>query len=186
MLHRLLSVTNFLKKEDTKPAAKAEKAVTKAEDAKTEEGKERPKKKSSITAVFNAQYSKQSRRPGQGNGNNNRNNRDNNRGSRRDNGQQRPEQHSIIRPRPVGERAMRPISERTASNVDDLQRAVQLSRMQKSRITVHRMETVRIVRTVPMGIVRRTETVRIAKIVRIARIVPMEIVHRMEIVRNVH
>ena len=105
----------FSKKEDTK----AEKAVTKAEDAKTEEGKERPKKKSSITAVFNAQYSKQSRRPGQGNGNNNRNNRDNNRGSRRDNGQQRPEQHSIIRPRPVGERAMRPISERTASNVDD-------------------------------------------------------------------
>ena len=109
----------FSKKEDTKPAANAEKAVTKAEDAKTEEGKERPKKKSSITAVFNAQYSKQSRRPGQGNGNNNRNNRDNNRGSRRDNGQQRPEQHSIIRPRPVGERAMRPISERTASNVDD-------------------------------------------------------------------
>ena len=109
----------FSKKEDTKPAAKAEKAVTKAKDAKTEEGKERPKKKSSITAVFNAQYSKQSRRPGQGNGNNNRNNRDNNRGSRRDNGQQRPEQHSIIRPRPVGERAMRPISERTASNVDD-------------------------------------------------------------------
>ena len=109
----------FSKKEDTKLAAKAEKAMTKAEDAKTEEGKERPKKKSSITAVFNAQYSKQSRRPGQGNGNNNRNNRDNNRGSRRDNGQQRPEQHSIIRPRPVGERAMRPISERTASNVDD-------------------------------------------------------------------
>ena len=109
----------FSKKEDTKPAAKAEKAVTKAEDAKTEDGKERPKKKSSITAVFNAQYSKQSRRPGQGNGNNNRNNRDNNRGSRRDNGQQRPEQHSIIRPRPVGERAMRPISERTANNVDD-------------------------------------------------------------------
>ena len=109
----------FSKKDDTKPAAKAEKAVTKAEDTKTEEGKERPKKKSSITAVFNAQYSKQSRRPGQGNGNNNRNNRDNNRGSRRDNGQQRPEQHSIIRPRPVGERAMRPISERTANNVDD-------------------------------------------------------------------
>ncbi len=109
----------FSKKEDTKPAAKAEKAVPKAEDAKTEDGKERPKKKSSITAVFNAQYSKQSRRPGQGNGNNNRNNRDNNRGSRRDNGQQRPEQHSIIRPRPVGERAMRPISERTANNVDD-------------------------------------------------------------------
>ena len=113
----------FSKKEDTKPAAKAEKAVTKAEDAKTEEGKERPKKKSSITAVFNAQYSKQSRRPGQGNGNNNRNNRDNNRdnnrGQRRDNGQQRQEQHSIIRPRPVGERAMRPISERTANNVDD-------------------------------------------------------------------
>ena len=109
----------FSKKEDAKPAARAEKAVTKTEDVKTEDGKERPKKKSSITAVFNAQYSKQSRRPGQGNGNNNRNNRDNNRGSRRDNGQQRLEKHSIIRPRPVGERAMRPISERTANNVDD-------------------------------------------------------------------
>ena len=109
----------FSKKEDAKPAARAEKAVTKTEDVKAEDGKERPKKKSSITAVFNAQYSKQSRRPGQGNGNNNRNNRDNNRGSRRDNGQQRLEKHSIIRPRPVGERAMRPISERTANNVDD-------------------------------------------------------------------
>ncbi len=109
----------FSKKEDAKPAARAEKAVTKTEDVKTEDGKERPKKKSSITAVFNAQYSKQSRRPGQGNGNNNRNNHDNNRGSRRDNGQQRLEKHSIIRPRPVGERAMRPISERTANNVDD-------------------------------------------------------------------
>ena len=49
----------FSKKEDAKPAARAEKAVTKTEDVKTEDGKERPKKKSSITAVFNAQYSKQ-------------------------------------------------------------------------------------------------------------------------------
>ena len=84
-------------------------------DAKSADGKERPKKKSSITAVFNAQYSKQGNRPAQGKG---RGGSGNGKGPRRDD-RQRPEQHSIIRPRPVGERAMRPISERTANNVDD-------------------------------------------------------------------
>ena len=107
--------------EKAAPAPKAEekKTAPKADEKKVDDGKERPKKKSSISAVFNAQYSKQLRRPGQG-GNGNGNNRGNNRGPRRENnGASRPEQHSIIRPRPVGERAMRPISERTASNVDE-------------------------------------------------------------------
>ncbi len=108
--------------EKAAPAPKAEekKVVPKTEEKKPEDGKERPKKKSSISAVFNAQYSKQSRRPGQGG---NGNNRGNNRGPRRDrdNNGSRPEQHSIIRPRPVGERAMRPISERTANNVDEFE-----------------------------------------------------------------
>ncbi len=102
------------------PKAEEKKATPKTEEKKAEDGKERPKKKSSISAVFNAQYSKQSRRPGQGG---NGNNRGNNRGPRRDrdNNGSRPEQHSIIRPRPVGERAMRPISERTANNVDEFE-----------------------------------------------------------------
>ena len=106
------------------PKAEEKKATPKTEEKKAEDGKERPKKKSSISAVFNAQYSKQSRRPGQGgNGNGNGNNRGNNRGPRRDrdNNGSRPEQHSIIRPRPVGERAMRPISERTANNADEFE-----------------------------------------------------------------
>ena len=85
-------------------------------EVKAAEGKERPKKKSSISAVFNAQYSKQGKRPAQGGGRSNGNG--NGRGARRDD-RQRPEQHSIIRPRPVGERALRPISERTAGNVDE-------------------------------------------------------------------
>ena len=102
------------------PKAEEKKSTPKTEEKKAEDGKERPKKKSSISAVFNAQYSKQSRRPGQGG---NGNNRGNNRGPRRDrdNNGSRPEQHSIIRPRPVGERAMRPISERTANNVDEFE-----------------------------------------------------------------
>ena len=108
--------------EKAAPAPKVEekKSTPKTEEKKAEDGKERPKKKSSISAVFNAQYSKQSRRPGQGG---NGNNRGNNRGPRRDrdNNGSRPEQHSIIRPRPVGERAMRPISERTANNVDEFE-----------------------------------------------------------------
>ena len=125
--------SKFIKKDDApKAAPKAEekaapapkveekKSTPKTEEKKAEDGKERPKKKSSISAVFNAQYSKQSRRPGQGG---NGNNRGNNRGPRRDrdNNGSRPEQHSIIRPRPVGERAMRPISERTANNVDEFE-----------------------------------------------------------------
>ena len=112
-------VPSAQKTEEKKTAQKAEEK--KADEVKGADGKERPKKKSSISAVFNAQYSKQSRRTGQGgNGNGNGNNRGNNRGPRRDNnGASRQEQHSIIRPRPVGERAMRPISERTANNVDE-------------------------------------------------------------------
>ncbi|MDD6505002.1 MAG: translation initiation factor IF-2 [Lachnospiraceae bacterium] len=85
---------------------------------KTEDGKERPKKKSTITAVFNAQYSSQpQRRQGDRQRQGSRDGQD--RGPRRDNGAQRQER-GIIRPRPVGERAMRPISERTASNDDVL------------------------------------------------------------------
>ena len=107
----------------------AKKAATapKQEEAKVEgEVKERPKKKASIAAVFNPQYSKQpQRRPGGGNGQQKK------QGARPD-GERRPEgrgpkreaapkqeQHTIIKPRPVGERAMRPISERTKQN-DDL------------------------------------------------------------------
>ena len=97
------------------PKAEAAKPAPKQEGAAPE--KERPKKKSSISAVFNAQYSKQQqRRPGQG-GNGQRPGQQN-RGPRRDAAPARPENH-IIRPRPVGERAMRPISERTAGNNDD-------------------------------------------------------------------
>ena len=100
--------TEAPKTEAAKPASKQEGAVPE---------KERPKKKSSISAVFNAQYSKQQqRRPGQG-GNGQRPGQQN-RGPRRDAAPARPENH-IIRPRPVGERAMRPISERTAGNNDD-------------------------------------------------------------------
>ena len=87
---------------------------------KPADGKERPKKKSSITAVFNAQYSKQSRKPANGN-NNNRGNGNGNGNNRRREDNKRPAQHSIIRPRPVGERAMRPISERTPSPTADLE-----------------------------------------------------------------
>ena len=100
----------------------------KAEAPKAEaETKERPKKKASIAAVFNPQYSKQQpqRRPGGPNGQQRKP------GARPD-GERRPqgekprrdvapkqEQHTIIKPRPVGERAMRPISERTP-NQDEL------------------------------------------------------------------
>ena len=106
---------------ETKSAADAKKpeaAKTGAE--KPADGKERPKKKSSITAVFNAQYSKQSRKPANGN-NNNRGNGNGNGNNRRREDKKRPAQHSIIRPRPVGERAMRPISERTPSPTADLE-----------------------------------------------------------------
>ena len=50
---------------ENKPAQKpqANEQNKPAEGAKTENAEQRPKKKSSITAVFNAQYSKQSRKP---------------------------------------------------------------------------------------------------------------------------
>ena len=65
-------------------------------------------------------YSKQSRKPANGN-NNNRGNGNGNGNNRRREDNKRPAQHSIIRPRPVGERAMRPISERTPSPTADLE-----------------------------------------------------------------
>ena len=106
---------------EAKPAADVKKTeVAKAGATKTADGKERPKKKSSIPAVFNAQYSKQSRKPANGN-NNNRGNGNGNGNNRRREDNKRPAQHSIIRPRPVGERAMRPISERTPSPTADLE-----------------------------------------------------------------
>ena len=112
------------------PKAEAPKAeAPKAEASKTE-AKERPKKKASIAAVFNPQYSKQQpqRRPGGPNGQQRKpgarpegerpGTRPENRGPKRE-GAPKQEQHTIIRPRPVGERAMRPISERTP-NQDEL------------------------------------------------------------------
>ena len=117
--HRHWSSGAFSK--EAKPAADVKKTeVAKAGATKTADGKERPKKKSSITAVFNAQYSKQSRKPANGN-NNNRGNGNGNGNNRRREDNKRPAQHSIIRPRPVGERAMRPISERTPSPTADLE-----------------------------------------------------------------
>lgn len=127
------------KKDDKKEEKREEKKASetpkaeKAEAAKSD-SKERPKKKSSITAVFNAQYSKQSRRPQGGNGGNRNNN---GRGPKRDNNnQKRQETHSIIRPRPVGERAMRPISERTANNDEVME-----SRPAANKQTVERTNT---------------------------------------------
>ena len=106
---------------ETKSATDAKKPeAAKTGAGKPADGKERPKKKSSITAVFNAQYSKQSRKPANGN-NNNRGNGNGNGNNRRREDNKRPAQHSIIRPRPVGERAMRPISERTPSPTADLE-----------------------------------------------------------------
>ncbi len=124
-----------MEKSVEKPAEKAVEKKTEGKvtaSAKQDESASdapRPKKKSSITAVFNAQYSKQApnRRPGQqGNGKTRPNGGHpgerpaGERGPRRENNQvsSRPE-NRIIRPRPIGERAMRPISERTANNVDD-------------------------------------------------------------------
>jgi translation initiation factor IF-2 len=113
-------------KKETAAEHAAEKKEAAAAEGSDGDKKERPKKKSSITAVFNAQYSKQQpRRQGQGNGNGQQrqgqNRGGNDRGQRRDgNGSQQRPENRIIRPRPVGERAMRPISERTASNSDDL------------------------------------------------------------------
>ena len=105
---------NFGKKEEA-PAPKTETAKTDAD------AKERPKKKASIAAVFNPQYSKQQpqRRPGSPNGQQRKPGaRPDGHGPRRD-AAPKQEQHTIIKPRPVGERAMRPISERTP-NQDEL------------------------------------------------------------------
>ncbi len=107
------------KKESAPETEKDVKKETTGEEQKKQP--ERPKKKSSITAVFNAQYSKQPPRRNGGNqqrnnnGNNNRMRPDNQ--GRRETTMVRPETR-IIRPRPIGERAMRPVSERTANNND--------------------------------------------------------------------
>ena len=108
--------------------AEEKKETDKKEEPKKDDAKaaDRPKKKASITTVFNAQYSKQGRKTNGGNGNgkgaNGGSERRNGNG-RRDNQSSRPEQHSIIKPRPVGERAMRPISERTADPYADMKPA---------------------------------------------------------------
>ena len=66
----------MLAKADTKPSdarqsdakASGAKADTKKTDGKAKaSGESRPKKKASITAVFNAQYSKQNQKPNRGN-----------------------------------------------------------------------------------------------------------------------
>ena len=134
------------------PAPKAEAPAPKAEKPAAEgEVKERPKKKASIAAVFNPQYSKQQpqRRPGGPNGQQRR-------PGARPEGERRPqgdrprregapkqEQHTIIKPRPVGERAMRPISERTP-NQDEL---VMTSAPKKESAPVERPQNDRPVRS---------------------------------------
>lgn len=116
----------IVRKKYTKSEEKKE--TDKKEEPKKDDAKaaDRPKKKASITTVFNAQYSKQGRKTNGGNGNgkgaNGGSERRNGNG-RRDNQSSRPEQHSIIKPRPVGERAMRPISERTADPYADMKPA---------------------------------------------------------------
>ena len=116
----------IVRKKYTKTEVK--KDAPKKEEPKKDEAKaaDRPKKKASITAVFNAQYSKQGRKTNGGNGSGNNGNNSSQRrngNGRRDNQSSRPEQHSIIKPRPVGERAMRPISERTADPYADMKAA---------------------------------------------------------------
>ena len=112
------------------PKTEAPKAEAPKTEAPKTDAPERPKKKASIAAVFNPQYSKQQpqRRPVGPNGQQRRPGvrpegerngvRPENRGPKRE-GAPKQEQHTIIRPRPVGERAMRPISERTP-NQDEL------------------------------------------------------------------
>ncbi|MBQ8518210.1 MAG: translation initiation factor IF-2 [Agathobacter sp.] len=148
---------NFGKKAEPEPAPKAEepkKEAPKAEKPAVEgEAKERPKKKSSITAVFNAQYSKQpQRRPGGPNGQQRKPGarpdgerggvRPDGRAPRRE-GAPKQEQHTIIKPRPVGERAMRPISERTP-NQDEL---VMTSKPQQENTPVERPQVEKPVRS---------------------------------------
>ena len=91
-------------KTEAKPAT--EKAVAKPENAKNDRTKadERPKKKSSITAVFNAQYSKQGAMHGNGRRTGGPNNgRPNNNG-----GERRPNNNGERRPNNNGERPARP------------------------------------------------------------------------------
>ena len=102
------------------------KADTKQEAKSEDKSADRPKKKSSITAVFNAQYSKQARKPASNNSQSKKSGSNNGQGTanqggnrKRNNTFTRPETHSIIKPRPIGERAMRPISERTANAFED-------------------------------------------------------------------
>ena len=80
---------------ENKPAQKpqANEQNKPAEGAKTENAEQRPKKKSSITAVFNAQYSKQ----GGGRGGNN-NRRSGNGDRRQGNGDRRPQGQNPNRP----------------------------------------------------------------------------------------
>ena len=127
--HEVKSVQSGIEDEAQEMVRK--KFAPKTEAPKAEgEVKERPKKKASIAAVFNPQYSKQQpqRRPAGPNGQQRkpgarpegeRNGaRPDARGPKRD-AAPKQEQHTIIKPRPVGERAMRPISERTP-NQDEL------------------------------------------------------------------
>ena len=103
------------------------KADTKQEAKSEDKSADRPKKKSSITAVFNAQYSKQARKPASNNSQSKKSGSNNGQGTanqggnrKRNNTFTRHETHSIIKPRPIGERAMRPISERTANAFEDV------------------------------------------------------------------
>ena len=103
------------------------KADTKQEAKSEDKSADRPKKKSSITAVFNAQYSKQARKPASNNSQSKKSGSNNGQGTANQGGNRKrnntfthPETHSIIKPRPIGERAMRPISERTANAFEDV------------------------------------------------------------------
>ena len=132
--------------------AKKTASAPKAEEAKTDaEAKERPKKKASIAAVFNPQYSKQpQKRPGGANGQQKKTGA-RPEGERRAEGERRPEnrgpkreaapkqeQHTIIKPRPVGERAMRPISERTKQNDDLVMTSTESAQPKKENVSVER------------------------------------------------
>ena len=84
-----------------------------AETAKTESGAERPKKKSSITAVFNAQYSKQGNQRRDG-GNNRRPGQ---------NGGARPGQNGARRPQGAAGNNGRPAQPRPAASGYDVRKA---------------------------------------------------------------
>ena len=127
--HEVKTVQSSL--EEAAQEAVRKKFGKKSEASKAEgDVKERPKKKASIAAVFNPQYSKQQpqKRPGAQNAQQKKPGvrpegekgatRPEGRGPKRE-AAPKQEQHTIIKPRPVGERAMRPISERTP-NQDEL------------------------------------------------------------------